>query len=104
MTISIDVKPLTFDDLRTAVAGSSAAFRLTLNLEAVSPKVFPPTYEGGRYPTEKRIIAGQKLPSVRLDGFPSQPNQMELALKDAWIGGETELPAVPVDLRALDNP
>lgn len=30
-----------------ALAGSAAAFRLTLKLEAVNPKVFPPTYEGG---------------------------------------------------------
>ena len=42
---------LSYDDLKAAVAGSAAAFRLTLKLEAVSPKVFPPTYEGGKYAT-----------------------------------------------------
>ena len=43
----------------TAVAGSTAAFRLTLKLEAVSPKVFPPTYEGGKYATESASSAAR---------------------------------------------
>jgi CRISPR-associated protein Csb1 len=74
---------LTYDTLKTAVGGSAAAFRLTLRLEAVSPKVFPPTYEGGKYATEERIIGGQKLPCVLLDSVPSQANRMEEALQQA---------------------
>ena len=58
---------LTYDALKAAVTGGAAALRLTLRLEAVSPKVFPPTYEGGKYATEERIIGGQKLPCVLLD-------------------------------------
>jgi CRISPR-associated protein Csb1 len=95
---------LTFDTLKTAVAGSAAAFRLTLKLEAVSPKVFPPTYEGGKYATEERIIGGQKLPCVLLDSVPSQANRMELALQDAWDGGEIKLPVVSSDFSAVQNP
>lgn len=95
---------LTYDDLRNAVAGSAAAFRLTLKLEAVSPKVFPPTYEGGKYATEERIIAGQKLPCVLLDSVPSQANRMELALQEAWSGGEIELPVVSVNFEKVRNP
>ena len=87
---------LTCAALQKAVAGSAPAFRLTLKLEAVSPKVFPPTYEGGKYATEDRIIGGQKLPCVLLDSVPSQANRMELALQDAWSGGELELPIVSV--------
>ena len=74
---------LSFDVLKQAVAGSAAAFRLTLRLEAASPKVFPPTYEGGKYATEQRIIGGEKLDCVLLDSVPSQANRMELALQDA---------------------
>src|SRR5437762_8984611 len=95
---------LTFDTLMAAVAGSAAAFRLTLKLEAVSPKVFPPTYEGGKYATDDRVIGGQKLPCVLLDSVPSQANRMELALQDAWMGSEIELPVVSSDFSAVENP
>jgi len=95
---------LSYDTLKTAVASSAAAFRLTLKLEPVSPKVFPPTYEGGKYATEERIIGGQKLPCVLLDSVPSQANRMELALQDAWSDGEIPLPVVSVDFAAIDNP
>jgi CRISPR-associated protein Csb1 len=84
---------LSYDELKAAVAGSAAAFRLTLRLEAVSPKVFPPTYEGGKYATEERNVGGQKLPCVLLDSVPSQANRMELALQDA----DVSLPKTSVD-------
>ena len=96
--------PLTSNALKAALAGSAAAFRLTLKLEAVSPKVFPPTYEGGKYATESRRINGQELPCVLLDSVPSQANRMELALHDAWMGGEIELPVVSADFSAVENP
>ncbi len=95
---------LTYDVLKAAVAGSAAAFRLTLRLEPVSPKVFPPTYEGGKYATEERIISGQKLPCVLLDSVPSQANRMEAALQDAWDGGLIKLPVISADFRAVENP
>src|SRR5271163_3736543 len=105
---------LTISALKDAVAGSSAAFRLTLRLEAVSPKVFPPTYEGGKYATEHRNVPGYKytnpetgrdgpVPCVLLDSVPSQANRMELALQDAWMGGELQLPIVSVTFEKLDN-
>jgi CRISPR-associated protein Csb1 len=95
---------LTSETLKAAVAGSAAAFRLTLKLEAISPKVFPPTYEGGKYATEERIIGGQKLPCVLLDSVPSQANRMELALQDAWMSGEIDLPVISADFSAVENP
>jgi CRISPR-associated protein Csb1 len=95
--------PLSYASLKTAVSGTAAALRLTMRLEAVSPKVFPPTYEGGKYATEERIIGGQKLPCVLLDSVPSQANRMELALQDAWAAGEIELPVVSVDFAAVEN-
>jgi CRISPR-associated protein Csb1 len=99
-----DVSPLTLDVLRQAVTGGAAALRLTLRLEAVSPKVFPPTYEGGKYATEDRRIGGQTVPCVILDSVPSQANRMELALQEAVDGGEIELPVVTVDFTSVDNP
>ena len=95
---------LSYDILKTAVAGSAAAFRLTLDLEAVSPKVFPPTYEGGKYATEERNIGGKTTPCVLLDSVPSQANRMELALQEAWEGGHIQLPVVSSDFSAVENP
>src|SRR5205809_4197017 len=93
---------LDFQHLQAALGGSGAAFRLSLRLEAVSPKVFPPTYEGGKYATEERFIAGQKLPCVLLDSVPSQANRMELALHEAWAGSEIEIPVVATDFSAVE--
>src|SRR4029078_10633220 len=92
---------LTYGELQKAVAGSAAAFRLTLRLEAVSPKVFPPTYEGGKYATEERIIGGSKLPCVLLDRVASQANRMELALQDAYDAELIELPVVTTDFNTV---
>ncbi|VTS06204.1 type I-G CRISPR-associated RAMP protein Csb1/Cas7g [Tuwongella immobilis] len=95
---------LNYTTLKSCVAGSDAAFRLTLELEAISPKVFPPTYEGGKYATEERILNGVKIPCVLLDSVPSQANRMELALQEAIDGGLIEFPLVSVDFSAVDNP
>ncbi len=46
---------LTLDVVKQAVAGSAAAFRRVVELQPVGgpgAKVFPPTYEGGKYATE----------------------------------------------------
>src|SRR2546421_2109330 len=101
--MSTDPK-LTSNVVQEAVARSGTAFRLTLKLDAVSPKVFPPTYEGGKYATEARRINGQEVPCVLLDSVPSQANRMELALQDAWESGEIELPVVSADFEAVKNP
>jgi CRISPR-associated protein Csb1 len=106
---------LSYAALKEAVAGSAAAFRLTLKLEAVSPKVFPPTYEGGKYATEWRNIPGYRyvdpntgregpVPCVLLDSVQSQANRMELALQDAHDGGQIQLPLTSVDFTAVENP
>jgi len=94
---------MTVEHLRKAIESNSAAFRLTLKLEAVSPKVFPPTYEGGKYAIEERMIGGTKFPCVLLDSTPSQANRMELALQDALDGGVIEIPVVSVDFSGVEN-
>ena len=81
---------LTYDVLKAAVAGSAAAFRLTLKLEPVSPKVFPPTYTigslGGQYATEERIIPGYGLEGMEY--VTSSTAAMLTELKAATEAGE----------------
>jgi CRISPR-associated protein Csb1 len=99
--------PLSFDDLHAAVRGTAAAFRLRLRLEPAGgpgDKVFPPTYEGGRYATEERWINGQRVPCVLLDSVQSQANRMEQALQEAWEAGDIELPVISADFQAVGHP
>ena len=102
--MSDDMRRLTLDLVREAVADGASAFRLGIELEAVSPKVFPPTYEGGKYATEDRRIKGELVPCVLLDSVASQANRMELALQDAWEGGLIDLPVISSDFAAINNP
>jgi CRISPR-associated protein Csb1 len=81
-----EAKVLTFDDLKQAVAGHAAAFRCVTEYQPAGgpgDKVFPPTYEGGKYAIETRYIDGAPVPCVLLDSVQSQANRMELALLDA---------------------
>jgi len=56
---------LTTEALRSAVAGTAAAFRCLTRYQPVGgpgDKVFPPTYEGGRYAVEK-----ERRPAARAE-------------------------------------
>lgn len=72
---------LTIDDLKSAVAGSAAAIRLTVRLQPAGgpgSKVFPPTHSGGVYAWERRRIRKDEVvPTVLLDSVQSQANRME---------------------------
>ena len=90
--MTIDLKTLS-----AAVAGTAAAFRcVTTYQPAGGPgdKVFPPTYEGGKYATEERIdpATGEVRQCVLLDSVQSQANRMELALLEAHRSGSVRLP------------
>jgi CRISPR-associated protein Csb1 len=104
--------PLTLPVLRQAVAGSAAAFRASVEMQpsgGPDTKVFPPTYEGGKYATEGPRYTdtggGQKEVSgydrVLLDSVQSQANRMELALLAAWERGELDIPVITVDFAGL---
>lgn len=88
--------PLKYEDVKEAVAGSAAAFRCVTEYQAaggVGDKVFPPTYEGGKYAVETRMVDGQAVDCVLLDSVQSQANRMELALLEAYQAGKLkELP------------
>ena len=88
---------LDLDALRRAVGSTAAAFRCVTDYQPAGgrgDKVFPPTYEGGKYATEERIDpkTGDKRSCVLLDSVQSQANRMELALLDAHRADRVELP------------
>lgn len=82
-TITLDLQTL-----KNAVAGHAAALRCVTEYQpagGVGDKVFPPTYEGGKYAVEKRVVEGGEIVDcVLLDSVQSQANRMELALLEAW--------------------
>ena len=83
--------------LRTALSGTAAAFRCVTDYQPAGgpgDKVFPPTYEGGKYATEGRIDpeTGDPRQCVLLDSVQSQANRMELALLESHRAGKVQLP------------
>jgi len=73
--------------LQDAVTGTTAAFRVRTRLNPAGgddDKVFPPTYSGGVYAMEERLIDGHRVPCVLLDSVQSQANRLEGALRNAW--------------------
>jgi len=88
---------MTLDVLKQAVAGQAAAFRCVTEYQPAGgpgDKVFPPTYEGGKYAVETRMIDGEAVSCVLLDSVPSQANRMELALLEAVRAGRINLPLI----------
>lgn len=90
--------PLTLAKLADTVK-KGAAIRRRIRLDPAGgpgDKVFPPTYEGGQYALEKRVIDGKTLDCVLLDSVQSQANRMESALLDAHRAGLIEVPLIEV--------
>jgi len=90
---------ITLDRLRSAVTGDAAIRCRTRLTPAGGPsdKVFPATYDGGKYATEFRRVDGQEVPCAVLDSVQSQANRMEEQLLDLWERGRIQLPIVSVD-------
>ena len=97
---------LTLSKLQEAVR-SGAGIRSRVALQPAGgdgTKVFPPTYAGAVYATEKRRLPGYEQPvdCVILDSVQSQANRLEEALRQAIDSGRfeaagLELPLVEVD-------
>lgn len=93
---------LDFTTLENAVA-DDAALRSTARLQPAGgpgAKVFPVTYEGGRYAVEDRRLPGdegERVPCALLDSVQSQANRFEAALRRAWDEGAMEFPVVSAD-------
>jgi len=92
---------LNLEQLRTAIAGNTAAIRHKIRLmpaEGPGGKIFPPTHVGGIYAWEQRRLADDKIVNtVLLDSVQSQANRMEQALLRAYQAGQLKLPMIQMD-------
>lgn len=93
--------------LQDAVKGNAAAFRCRRRLQPAGgegDKVFPPTFAGAVYATEKRRLPGKNeaVDCVLLDSVQSQANRMELALQEAIEAGRIAMPLLEVDFTEHD--
>ncbi len=93
---------LSLEALQAAVQGTAAAFRCRTKLQPAGgqgDKVFPPTYAGAVYATEKRRLLGRDEPveCVLLDSVQSQANRMEEALQAAIDEGRLTIPVIEVN-------
>ncbi len=108
--MSSSSNPMTLETITTALKGNGVAFRRRTRLQPAGgpgDKIFPPTYEGGKYAMEMRRIDGREVPCVLVDSVASQANRMELALKQAFYKGKREesvLPFIVVDFGAVGLP
>jgi CRISPR-associated protein Csb1 len=100
------VSKLTLSKLQEAVR-SGAAIRSRVALQPAGgdgTKVFPPTYAGAVYATEKRRLPGYEQPvdCVLLDSVQSPANRMEEALQQAIDSGRFEAAGVKLPLVEVD--
>lgn len=101
------------EKLTGACRGDASAIRLVTHLQPTggsADKVFPPTYAGGSYHKEKRLIDGHEVTAVVLDSVQSQANRLEEVLLRAFDAGECDIPVLSVEIEghgritALDAP
>ncbi len=95
---------LTYEKLLDAVQGAAVALRSILRLQPVDGpggKIFPPTYsvgEGSSYAYEQRFNpSGEETKTVLIDSVASQANRAEMALLQAWDGGQIKFPVPYID-------
>jgi CRISPR-associated protein Csb1 len=104
--VSQNIAPFSLEHLKAAVAGTAAAFRSVTKLQPVGgegDKVFPVTYSGGVYATERRVFDGRVVDCVLIDSVQSQANRAEEALKVAVERGRIQLPLIEVDFREANG-
>ena len=76
---------LTVQTLREAVGGTAAAFRCVTEYQpagGAGDKVFPPTYEGGQYATEKRYVAGRRFFGATVGRYANRIANARFSLDD----------------------
>jgi len=100
---------LTYESLRSAVAGGAVALRSRTKLQPADGsggKVFPPTYAvkaGHKYAVETRRVGDREVLTVLLDSVASQANRAELALLEGWEAGDLAFPVPFVDFSTEDG-
>ena len=93
----------------TKAVKSAAAIRSQTSLQPAGgegDKIFPSTYEGGKYAFEFRQLPGKEEPTpcVLIDSVQSQANRFELSLLEAFENGELAMPVLTVDFGAFNLP
>lgn len=87
---------IVYEALQSAIRGNAAALRCVTEYQPAGgpgDKVFPPTYEGGKYAIETRVLDGGEIAEcVLLDSVQSQANRMELALLEAHRAKRARIP------------
>lgn len=97
---------MNFKTLQEAVRSGAAALRSRVRLQPAGgegDKVFPPTYAGAVYASERRRLPGVLDPveCVLLDSVQSQANRIEEALQDAIDEGRIQIPVIEVDFSGI---
>lgn len=99
-----------YETLRGAVTGTGAAFRSVTRLQpvgGVGDRVFPATYSGGVYATEKRRVeengAAREINCILLNSCSSEANHAEVALLEAIRRGQIQLPLIEVDFSEANS-
>ena len=91
---------MAYEVLQAVVGTNAAALRCATDYQPAGgsgDKIFPPTYEGGKYAVETRVVDGDKIAEcVLLDSVQSQANRMELALLEAHRAKRTKIPILCV--------
>lgn len=93
-----------YDDFLSLVRTHVGVRTIVRLLPAGGPnsKVFPPTYSGGVYAIEDRLVDGERKKCVLLDSVASQANRMEETLQDAIDRNLVKIPLLAIDLSNSD--
>jgi CRISPR-associated protein Csb1 len=89
------------ENLRQYVLNAHAAVRLRVDLQPVGgpgDKFFPPTYEGGAYAEEHRVVGERDSKTVLVNSVPAEAARLEAALKQGIEANEVEFPTVALDV------
>lgn len=96
-------------EILTAAVGNAAALRSITRLQPVGgkgDKVFPATFEQGKYALEKRRLdpadKASEVDCALLDSVASQANRAEEALLAAIRSGKLKLPLIEVDFTEVN--
>lgn len=106
----MSTQKMTLETVTQSVIKGDIAFRCRRRMqpaEGPGGKIFPSTYEGGKYAEEMRIVDGVKTDCVLIDSVQSQANRIEQALKQAFYkpGATTAVfPIVAVDFVSAGLP
>src|SRR5437899_6502761 len=90
-----------FSHLQNDVVNAHAAVRLRVELQPVGgagDKFYPPTYEGGSYAEEQRVVNGRDCKSVLVNSVAAEAARLEAALKQGLEENEVTFPVVSLDV------